>query len=200
MSNPWVTSPSEAQPGMRTDATAERPQVRGPHARGSARPQNAIPAVDTVDRLPRRDVDDGAAWVLGVHGGAGETTLAAWLDASPAGHAWPIAPSSAPVLLVARTHAAGLAAAARAATEWASGAVPVQLLGLVVIADMPGRLPAPLRAAVRRLKGTVPATWALRYVPDLRLDAEPPSTAPDAVIGTVRSIAAAIPTSKGNQP
>lgn len=56
-------------------------------------------------------------------------------------------------MLVARTNARGLRAAQLAATEWASGDVPVHLEGLVLLADAPGRLPKALKQFVRLVAG-----------------------------------------------
>lgn len=196
--NPWLapTRAGEPVPVVPVD-TAE---LGAPHATGAQRPQAGLPAIDTVDRLPVRDIPDGDdLWVLGVHGGAGESTLATWLGARAAGHAWPIANSDSParVLLVARTNAAGVEAACGAATEWAGASVSVSVVGLVLIADAPGRLPPPLRASIRQLSGTVPATWALRYAPSMRLSTYPPATPPAEVAKTVRSITQATAATRG---
>jgi hypothetical protein len=140
---------------------------------------------------PRRNIDvpRGAAtiWWLGVHGGAGETTLAQLLEGSwETGHAWPHSngqPTELPhVILVARTNARGLRAAQLAAIEWASGSVAVQLHGLVFVADAPGRLPKPLRDFAHIVAGGVPRVWRLPWVEAWRLG-EPVSanTAPKAV-------------------
>ncbi len=96
--------------------------------------------------MPRVPVAGGAALVwVGAHGGAGTDALAALLPGSLAlSGAWPepdLDPA-VPVVLVARTSAGALQAAARATTQWAAGGVPqVDLLGLVLVADRPGRLP-----------------------------------------------------------
>ncbi|WP_422758818.1 hypothetical protein [Paenarthrobacter sp. C1] len=123
---------------------------------GATRPQLSVPEPDLADRLPRRSVSGAAPdyWWLGVHGGAGETSLAR-LDrrTRAADHHWPMAGSGSTVVLVARSNVPGLRAAQRAATEWASGAVPeVRVAGLVVMADAPGRLP--------RRSATSPGSWA----------------------------------------
>ncbi|WP_067067576.1 DUF6668 family protein [Carbonactinospora thermoautotrophica] len=107
------------------------------------------------------------------------STLAATIPGGvDAARAWPAPPppGSARVVLVARTHAAGLRAAQAAARQWASGTLPpgIHLLGLVLIADAPGRLPRPLRDLVRLISGGVPRTWLLPWVEALRLG-EPPS-------------------------
>lgn len=102
------------------------------------------------------------------------------------GHAWPIAElgeSPLPtVILVARTSAHGLRSAQLAATEWACGDVAVQLHGLVLIADAPGRLPKPLKDFAQVVAGGVPRVWRLPWVEQWR-QGEPVSvqTTPKAI-------------------
>jgi hypothetical protein len=151
----------------------------------------AVPPPDPNDRFPRRRVDAVHAldvtWLVGVHGGAGETTLEQLLNGAgrASSHAWPVTPSEAPparVLLAARTHASGLRAAQRAATEWAAEVVRVDLVGLVLIADAPGRLPRPLKEFAELVAGGVPRVWRLPWVPAWR-EGEPVgvATAPKVV-------------------
>ncbi len=120
-----------------------------------------------VRALEERDLGAGVWWV-GAHGGAGETTLEHLLEGSrAAGHAWPLSPPSAAparVVLLARTNAHGLRAAQLAVTEWAAGIVPVQLDGLVLIADAPGRLPKALRDFAQLVAGGAPAVWRVPWV------------------------------------
>ncbi|MBX9244627.1 hypothetical protein ICW40_07365 [Actinotalea ferrariae] len=74
------------------------------------------------------------------------------------------------MVLVARPHASGLRAAQKAATHWAAGALPdVQLLGLVIVADAPGRLPRPLRELAALVSGGVPQTWQVPWIESWRL-------------------------------
>ena len=145
---------------------------------GPSKPQLSVPQPDHVDRLPRRSVADGSAdyWWLGVHGGAGESSLAR-LDKSTraAEHHWPQAAAGAVVVLVARSNIHGLRAAQRAATEWASGSLPgIQLAGLVVVADAPGRLPKELRDFARVVGGGVPHLWHVPWIEGWRLGHEVP--------------------------
>lgn len=147
------------------------PDVTGPPA-----PQRGVPAPDRVDQLPtalRRE--QARVWFLGVHGGAGESTLAA-LDPhwAAADHAWPhVEDQWAPtrVVLVARSHARGLRAAQAAATQWAAGLVPfADVIGLIVAADAPGKLPKPLRDLERIVNGGVPRAWHLPWIEAWRHD------------------------------
>ncbi|WP_367652442.1 DUF6668 family protein [Intrasporangium sp.] len=165
--NPWLP-PLAAEP-LTIPVEAPRERSAGP---GS--PQRGVPAPDTADQLPLRDVPAGSTlWVVGAHGGAGETTVAAlhdqWL---PAGRSWPRRSDGAPVcaVLVCRSHHAGLRAAQKAIVQWASGLTPgLQLVGLVVLPDAPGKLPRELRDLIRLLQGGVPRVWELPWVPEWRI-------------------------------
>lgn len=183
MPNPWVPRPEPdaqepPQDGERIEsATTEVPTLA---------PQPGIEPLAATDRFPRRNVDGHVAdvWWVGVHGGAGETTLEELLEGSrAAGHAWPTAtPPLAPprVVLVARTHARGLQAAQLAATEWASGDVATDLLGLALLADAPGRLPRALRDFAALVSGGVPRVWRLPWVEAWRTGEPVSDTAPKA--------------------
>ena len=149
----------------------EPPGTTGPKPAGATTPQDGVPVPDQADRLPQRKTPHGATvWWLGVTGGAGESTLASLARGSrPADHAWPISEnrgSLCRVVLVARTNYAGLAAAQRAAIEWASGVLgdAVRVDGLVLIPDMPGRMPKELRHLAQVVSGGLPHTWSLPWV------------------------------------
>ena len=61
-----------------------------------------------------------------------------------------------------------------AVAQWAAGVLPsVQLLGLAVIADAPGKRPKPLSDLVRLIAGGVPRLWELPWVEAFRLG-DPP--------------------------
>ena len=69
------------------------------------------------------------------------------------------------VVLVARSNIPGLRAARLAATEWASRSLPgIQVAGLVVMADAPGRLPKEIRDFSRVVGGGVPHVWHFPWV------------------------------------
>jgi hypothetical protein len=111
-------------------------------------------------------------WWLGCHGGAGVTTLQAALRAGEdACRHWPAqtSPARHSVVLVTRSHASGLERAQAVVRQWAAGMVPgVDLLGLVVMADAPGRLPKPLRDLLRLVSAGVPRTWHVPWVEEWR--------------------------------
>jgi hypothetical protein len=109
-----------------------------------------------------------------------------------ANHRWPIPPPPipTPVILVARTHGSGLRAAQRAATEWASGVVQgVAVLGLVLIADAPGRLPRVLDDFADIVGGGVPRVWDIPWIEEWRRGEAPtPDNTPDEVFEVLESI------------
>lgn len=192
--NPWVSRAQiPATPVTATPAEHSEPPFTGPHA-----PQRGVPAPVLADQLPTRSRHQAAPlWWLGVHGGAGETSLAALVPDWPAAeHAWPQIPgaSGVRVVLTARSNMRGLRAARVAATQWASGLVPhVEVVGLVIVADAPGRLPRPLREFSQIVGGGVPRTWTLPWIEAWRLG-EPPalSDAPREVRRLVDDLAAVV--------
>lgn len=137
----------------------------------------------TVRRHIRRSTVDGAPllWMVGAHGGAGASTWAHLLGAGDAGVAWPrhVNPSrSLDIVVCCRSTAAGLRAAQDVAIEWAAGALPGQLVGLVVGADAPGRLPRELREQLQITSGAFPrytfvpwqAQWRFARESDVNAD------------------------------
>jgi hypothetical protein len=151
--------------------------------------QGGVVLPDPQDRLPRwrlGDEEQAAVWWLGAHGGAGESTLEELFRGSRAAdHRWPLSAAHvapARVVLTARTHARGLTAAQSAIREWAGADAPVRLLGLVLIADAPGRLPPPLRRLAELVAGGVPAVWWLPWIEAWRVGESPtPQNSPKVV-------------------
>ena len=101
----------------------------------------------------------GLSWVA-AHGGAGASTLTAALGGADIGCRWPDESRAEParVMLVARTHNGGLRAAARALDALREGrhTPGMELVGLVLVADAPGRLPPSLRRRIRVLRSVAP--------------------------------------------
>lgn len=144
--------------------------------RGVAGPQQGILGLAAGEGMARFITDTPEVFWLGVHGGAGENTLAGLLGGVPCHHRWPSRsnadPSLAPaeVFLVARQNHRGLEAAKLAARDWAAGSHPtITLRGLVVIADAPGKTPKALHNQTRVIAGGVPQTWVLPWIEELRL-------------------------------
>lgn len=109
------------------------------------------------------------SWV-GTHGGAGVSTLAAVYGGHDCGRDWPGPQDPASVLLVGRTHAAGLAAVLRAVEVFRLGEAPpgLDLDAVVLVADAPGRLPRPLEKKVRLIEPLIDV-YRVPWVPDWRL-------------------------------
>lgn len=195
--NPWVRSPQpkhhvskqdnpvvdgghhEPRRGRRRrgkgQSTTAPPPAQAPVLTGPEGPQQPMPRVDA---LPcRRAESTATVWLVGAHGGAGETTLtdaagdAGWTSGD---HAWPVREPGEPcrVILTARTSVRGLMAAQAALTQWAGGSAgpDVQLLGLVLIADAPGPMPRPIRDLIRHIKGGAPRLWELPWSEAVRFD------------------------------
>ncbi len=106
--------------------------------------------------------------VTGAHGGAGASTIARLLGEVDVGRFWPDPARGLPphVLMVARTHAAGLTAVSRTLARLHDRRYPpgTHLLGVVLVADAPGRL---TRQLTRRITVLASAT-ALFRVPWVR--------------------------------
>ncbi len=192
--NPWVSRPKLAEPAIGAAPTATTVRV----ASGPVTPQRGVPAPDRVDQLPTIDRTPAVLWCLGAHGGSGESTIAALVDGwRAAGHAWPRVPTAEParVVVTARSNVRGLRAAQAAATQWAAGLVPsVQLVGLVVISDAPGRLPRPLRDLAQVVGGGFPRTWTLPWLESWRLDElTPAASSPREVRRVIDELRAILP-------
>jgi hypothetical protein len=173
----------------RRDGEDYEPARESAGLQGQAGGQGGVVLPGPRERLPRRHLDpdeEVAVWWLGVHGGAGESTLEElFVGSRAAGHHWPLTGADRPaaqVVLVARTHARGLKAAQSAMREWAAGHVRVRVLGLVLIADAPGRLPHELRELAQLIAGGVSAVWWLPWSEAWRVGEPPaPRNAPKVV-------------------
>ena len=121
-----------------------------------------------------RDPSTSGCAVLGAHGGAGVTALLrAGLAATGAADAMRCWPRDGPVLLVARTSTSGLKWARDAARQYASGTAgqATELVGLVLIADAPGRLPARVEALADLVCGAFARIWQVPWLEEWRLAA-----------------------------
>lgn len=123
------------------------------------------------------------AWV-GAHGGAGVTTLSEVVPGgADFGREFPAQAGvpDLPVVVVCRANAQGLAAAREAAAIAASWATDV--LGLVVVADMPERRrPKQLAEALYLTKGAYWELWEMPWVPAWRFGEAPgPQNSPRQV-------------------
>jgi hypothetical protein len=161
--NPWIASPAA------DNVEEEAQDAQLPPAAVISAPLRGVVEPDAADRLGRRTVAGSAAlWVTGAHGGSGESRIADLLEgARVTGHCWPVLQdgSKPRVLLVCRADMRGLSAAQSALTQWVSGAAPeLDLLGLAVLADAPGKTPKPLRDFAAIVGGGAPRLWTLPWV------------------------------------
>lgn len=165
--NPWFTTPAPEP------ATAPVIQVVEPT--GATAPQPTVTPPESAEQLRVWMTSQPApVWVVGTHGGAGETTLAQLLGGAATDHRWPSISPPPAVVLVARTHATGLRAAQLAMRAWAAGETPhIRLIGLVLVADAPGKLPKPLAEVAGILRGGVPHMWQIPWVDAYRLEIDP---------------------------
>ncbi|SOD72936.1 hypothetical protein SAMN05892883_2249 [Jatrophihabitans sp. GAS493] len=133
--------------------------------------------------------------LMSVHGGAGARTLAAVLPGTHyIGGGWPT-DWPRPVLLVCRSNYRGYAAAqefARAYRDDEALRACVELAGVVVVADCPGRMPAPLRRLERLVSGALPVVGHVPWMPEWRLGPpDPAALAPEWVSKLTAAVAAA---------
>lgn len=134
--------------------------------------------------------------VLGAHGGAGVSSLVrAGLSAVggiDAGSTWPVAE---PVLLVARTSMSGLQQVQALVRQHASGPAggACELLGLVLVADAPGRLPRRVSELADLVSGGFTRVWQIPWLEEWRVAAasEPLPVHPDVarLIAEIQSLA-----------
>lgn len=170
--NPFLTAPpAGAAPVIRTTTDqADHPVFGAAISIAGASVPLQIPAPDLPAPTVTHDLTPGALHVVGVHGGAGATSLTHLLGDTavdtrglvPADPGSVIRPR---VLFVARTHGAGLAAARLAATQWAAGLLPIDLVGLALVADAP-RLAKPLRPEVETVTRLTPRCWLIPWRQD----------------------------------
>lgn len=192
--NPWLAEPAEETP--HESATPVTNPGRSIRSAGPSMPQSGVQPPPSFQQLPLLVKDRSSElWCLGAHGGSGESSVASLVDGwRAAEHGWPQHRdgSTANVLLTARSNMSGLQAAQNTAKQWASGLVPhVELIGLVIIADAPGRIPRPLRDFAKLVSGGVPRTWTMPWSETLRIEGELPlSAAPQEVRRTVDRVRA----------
>ena len=160
--NPWVTTPDK-------NVEEQTPDVHVPPAAVISTPLRGMVEPDAADRLASRSMAGTARlWVVGTHGGAGESRIADLIEsARSTDHCWPVLPSgdNPRVLLVCRADMRGLTTARNTLTQWASGAAPqIDLLGLAVLADAPGKTPKVLRDFAALVGGGAPRLWTLPWV------------------------------------
>lgn len=130
--------------------------------------------------------------VMGLHGGAGASTMAALLgpEALDHGRAWPLPAPGAPlgVVAVCRSHWRGLETADDFTMQWAAGLLTGStLLGLVIVDDGP-TLSDGQRKAMRRLLKRTPRGIHLPWVEAWRHAAPDPGKTPGRITRIVRQL------------
>lgn len=164
--NPWITNPAAGT------TEGEIPDTYVPPAAVINAPLKGMVEPDAADRLASRTMTGSATlWIIGTHGGAGESRVADLLGARATDHCWPVLQDGGKprVMLVCRADMRGLTSARSTLTQWASGAAPaVDLLGLAVLADAPGKTPKGLRDFTSIVGGGAPRLWTLPWVEDWR--------------------------------
>lgn len=105
------------------------------------------------------DVPVSGPVLVGAHRGAGLTTLVTLDGTWSAESRWLIG-DQRPVVVVCRSHAAGLIAAGRLLDVHRD----IPPLGVLVVADAPGHLPVALQRRLRLLAGVAPQVWRLPWV------------------------------------
>lgn len=134
---------------------------------------------------------DPRTQLVGLHGGAGTTTLARLLGSDLVADAGTKVPMGGTprVLFVARTHATGLAAVQQAAQVWAAEQLlDVQVLGLVLVDDGP-RIGKEQLTACRQVMRILPRTWRIGWVEPWRTQTTPdPADAPRRTRATLRQL------------
>ncbi|WP_329010630.1 hypothetical protein OG271_28380 [Micromonospora rifamycinica] len=125
---------------------------------------------------PRRSLSEAGLGWIAAHGGAGATTLSRIFGGTDLGCRWPDAARAEPatVMLVGRTDAEGMRAVSRALNALREGRHPpgMRLVGLVLLADAPGRLPPPLARRIRVLRSVTPV-HRVPWIPAWRLGQQP---------------------------
>jgi hypothetical protein len=140
--------------------------IRGPVGEPeSHRQQDEEPETRQLPVTTRR-----FAWVA-THGGAGASTLAAVFGGHDAGRNWPRPEQDEPgsVLLVGRTHAAGLDAVSHTLDIFRRGDAPpgLDLDAIVLVADAPGRLPRQLTQRIKVISSVIDV-YRVPWVPAWR--------------------------------
>ncbi len=170
--NPWLTPVQEPAP----EPVAPAPRPWAPGADVAAVPGLPVAAVEQAP--------GGGLWVVGAHGGAGASTLAALLGAGDAGRCWPLDPSGRTrVVVAARTSAYGIGCAQEAAMQWAAGGAPpgTELLAVAWVADAPGRLPRALAKRLGLVSGAFPVAVRVPWVGAWRVGGQGPLPVPKNV-------------------
>lgn len=121
---------------------------------------------------PRSEGEGEGVSVVGLHGGAGATTVAHLIGDDLARDAGPAIPRRGPALFVCRSNGVGFERARGIARSWAAHELDgVTVLGLVIVAGLP-KLPKELRGQGKQVSRMLPRCWHLDWRTDWHLAAE----------------------------
>ncbi|MEU3143566.1 MULTISPECIES: hypothetical protein [unclassified Streptomyces] len=182
---PSASAAPAAAPAPPTQAAAPAPAAAPARTSrpSSPAPRKRAPAPDGEPSWgePRRRVPlrgksrDEIGWVK-AHGGAGASSLADALGGVDVGARWPEPARGEPrrVMLVGRTSARGLRSVSRALGALKDGKAPqgIDLLGVVLVADAPGRLPLSLLRRIRVVR-SVTHVHRVPWIPAWRVGGQP---------------------------
>lgn len=112
-------------------------------------------------------VSPDTVWLLGASGGVGVSTLVALGGGTLVDGGQFAPPWGASTYAVATTHPAGLEAAAELARAKARGAVPFEVLGLLLVHDRP-KLSKPTIQLARSVASLYPRTMTIPFMPSWR--------------------------------
>lgn len=122
-----------------------------------------------TESLASREETAPAFWCVAAHGGAGATTLShLWAPAGDAGQRWPAADEYTTCVVVCRSTMSGLDAAHSVILQAErTDELGCTLLGVVVVADAPGKVSKPLKQKLAVLE-ELATLWHIDYHPGLR--------------------------------
>lgn len=171
---------ADLSPAGMTEAVAVAVMPRPALTEPVRRPTRVAPALVSAPAAARRlgtaatrPPRSAGCALLAVHGGAGVSSLLraglAGAGAVDAERRWP---QAGPVLLVARTSVSALEWARDAARQHAAGGCrDVELVGLVLLADAPGRLPGRVAELADLVCGAFGRVWLVPWLQEWRLAA-----------------------------
>ncbi|WRZ92161.1 hypothetical protein OHB54_25755 [Streptomyces sp. NBC_01007] len=174
------TTPQQA---AEAPPVALRPKAVSPKSAPGRRSAPAAAAAEAAwgrskrPRAARGKSRDEVGWVK-AHGGSGATSLAEAFGGVEVGARWPDPARGEPrrVVLVGRTSARGLRSVSQALGALTDGNAPqgLELLGVVLVADAPGRLPLSLLRRIRVLR-SVARVHRVPWIPAWRTGGRPKS-------------------------
>lgn len=176
--NPFLPPiPQSDEPGLSEEGIDAEPVMMSGPAYPTGAPAPEHPVLAVPERCSVAAVSQVTVQIAGLHGGAGASTVAGLLGAGALDVGvglGGLADLQVPVLLVTRTHAAGLSLLRRTVGQWASGGLtPVQLLGVVIVDDSPD-LSRVLQREVKSLERALRRSWRLRWSEEFRHSPDPP--------------------------